>query len=85
LVDCQSDGLATVACSSCGPDPILVHRDGLVLYANAATLATLKAGANEGIGQSVLNFVHDECRDAFLAGGAAGELTLYQGRRRVHR
>jgi diguanylate cyclase (GGDEF)-like protein/PAS domain S-box-containing protein len=54
------------------PDPILVHRDGQLVYANPATINLAGASTtDELIGRSVFDFVHPDFREAMLdrAGG----------------
>jgi PAS domain S-box-containing protein len=50
------------------PEPIVVHRDGVVLYANPAILRLFGAASAEHIvGKSLLDRVHPESRAAVLA------------------
>ncbi len=49
------------------PDIIVVHQDGVVVYANPATLQHLRArDASEVVGRSVLDFFTAESKRAFL-------------------
>lgn len=71
------------------PDPMLVHRDGTILFANAATaeMAGTDVTAEDLVGRSVLDFVHADSRqfakDAIEA-VSAGQPPLGEFELRVH-
>lgn len=45
------------------PDPILVHKKGLILYINRAGADLLQKDRGQIIGKNLLTFVHPDCRE----------------------